>query len=125
LKTVSNSDPLAPLNTSTGNSSDDLLELAQIVQAAAQRREGNCLTLLALLRLLNELHSEIRDTLFREALPDNRQRLYRLLRDIEQEGGWPYIQRTKLVALLEKMDESAENLPDSTDDASDTNQPKS
>jgi hypothetical protein len=125
LKTVSNSEPLALLNTSTSSSSEDLLELTRVVQAAAQHREGDCIALLALLRLLNELHSEIRDTLFREALPDNRQRLYRLLRDIEQEGGWPYIQRTKLVALLEQMDEAAEHLPDATNDSSDTSHPKS
>lgn len=84
----------------------DLLQLAEVVYAAAEGREGDCLALLALLRLLNELHSEIRDTLFREALPDNRQRLYRLLRDIEQQGGWPYIKRMKLLALLEHLEET-------------------
>ncbi len=120
---MSNSDPLTPLDTST-KGSEDLLELTKIVQAAAQRREGDCLALLALLRLLNELHYEIRDTLFREALPNNRQRLYRLLKDIEQEGGWPYIQRIKLVALLEQMDESAENSTDSGDAVSDTGNEK-
>jgi hypothetical protein len=88
-----------------------------MVQAAAQHREGDCLALLALLRLLNELHYEIRDTLFREALPNNRQRLYRLLKDIEQEGGWPYIQRIKLAALIAHMDE-AENSPDPSHTAS-------
>lgn len=88
-----------------------------MVQAASQRREGDCLALLALLRLLNELHYEIRDTLFRESLPNNRQRLYRLLKDIEQEGGWPYIQRIKLAALMAHMDEE-KNSPDSSDTAS-------
>ena len=84
----------------------DLAQLAQVVQSTAQSREGDCLALLALLRLLNELHSEIRDTLFREALPNNRQRLYRLLRDIEQQGGWPYIKRMQLLALLEHLEET-------------------
>ena len=95
------------------------------MQAAAQRREGDCLALLALLRLLNELHYEIRDTLFREALPNNRQRLYRLLKDIEQEGGWPYIQRTKLIALLANIEEAAENSPDPNDALSDKSPEKS
>jgi len=63
------------------------------------------LALLELLRLLDTLHFEIRDTLFREALPDNRQRLYRLLKDIEQQGGWPYIKRMHLRALLEHLDQ--------------------
>lgn len=87
---------------------EDLAALSQAIDAAAHSREGDCLALLALLRLLNDLHSEIRDTLFREALPDNRQRLYQLLRDIEQQGGWPYIRRMKLLALLEHMEEAQE-----------------
>jgi hypothetical protein len=141
LKTVSNSDALASSNAvpsknavssnasaSTGisanlapaNLPEDLAELTQVVQAAAQRREGDCLALLALLRLLNDLHAEIRDTLFREALPDNRQRLYRLLKDIEQEGGWPYIQRTKLLALLQNIEEAAENSLDPNDAIADS-----
>ncbi len=90
----------------TQNPSDDLNELGQTVQAAAQRREGNCLALLDLLRQLERLHYEIRDTLFRDALPDNRQRLYRLLRDIEQEGGWPYIQRMQLLSLIENLEKA-------------------
>ncbi len=80
----------------------------QVVNAAANAREGDCLALLKLLRILNELHSEIRDTLFREALPDNRQRLYRLLKDIEQEGGWPYIRRMKITRLLEHIKEDGD-----------------
>ena len=88
------------------NLPEDLLQLSQVVQSTAQGREGDCLALLALLRLLNELHSEIRDTLFREALPDNRRRLYRLLKDIEQQGGWPYIKRMQLLALLEHLEET-------------------
>lgn len=87
------------------NLPEDLAALSRAIYAAARSREGDCLALLALLRLLNELHYEIRDTLFREALPDNRQRLYQLLRDIEQQGGWPYIRRMKLLALLEHMEE--------------------
>jgi hypothetical protein len=117
---VSNSDPSTPPSTpleASISSSEDLVQLTQMVQAAAQHREGDCLALLALLRLLNELHYEIRDTLFREALPNNRQRLYRLLKDIEQEGGWPYIQRIKLAALIAHMDE-AEDSPDPSNTAS-------
>ena len=85
---------------------EDLLRLAQVVRSTAQGREGDCLALLALLRLLNELHYEIRDTLFQEALPNNRRRLYRLLKDIEQEGGWPYIKRMQLSALIEYLEET-------------------
>ncbi|MGD1867310.1 MAG: hypothetical protein ACFB0D_22400 [Phormidesmis sp.] len=83
----------------------DLSALVQTVRLTAQQKEGDCLALLELLRLLEAIHFEIRDTLFRDALPDNRQRLYRLLKDIEQEGGWPYIKRMQLRALLEHIEE--------------------
>lgn len=87
----------------------DLQHLSQVIQAAAQQREGDCPALLDLLRTLESLHSEIRDTLFCDALPNNRQRLYSLLRDIEQQGGWPYIQRMKLNAFLVNLDANAES----------------
>lgn len=91
----------------------ELSALVQLVRSTAQQKEGDCLALLELLRLLESIHFEIRDTLFRDALPDNRQRLYRLLKDIEQEGGWPYIKRMQLRALLEHIEEEGgdENPP--------------
>ena len=89
---------------------EDLQQLTQRIRVTAEVREGDCIALLELLRLLESLHFEIRDTIFREALPDNRQRLYRLLRDIEQEGGWPYIKRMQLLALLEHLDEEGDEV---------------
>lgn len=61
--------------------------------------------LLAMLRLLEGLHRDIREGPFREALPTNRQALYALLRDMEAEGGWPYIPRLRLRSLLAWMEE--------------------
>ncbi|MEL6601648.1 MAG: hypothetical protein AAFP20_00300 [Cyanobacteria bacterium J06614_10] len=107
---MSNSDPL--FETSQPQTSPDLTALVQTIRTTAYKREGDCLALLELLRLLDSLHYEIRDTLFREALPDNRQRLYRLLRDIEQEGGWPFIKRMHLRELLEHLEEEDPDLPD-------------
>lgn len=78
--------------------------LAQQVQQAAERRQEDCIALLSLLRLLEKLHQDIRDTLFSEALPNNRQKLYNLLRDIEGSGGWPYIQRMKLRSLCQQLE---------------------
>ncbi|WP_228037813.1 hypothetical protein [Nodosilinea sp. LEGE 06152] len=80
--------------------SEDLKALSQSIDRAALARRGQTLNLLALLRLLEQQHRDICETLFRDALPDNRQHLYALLRDIEVSGGWPYIQRMKLQALL-------------------------
>jgi len=89
------------------------------VRETANRSPGDPITLLALLRTLEALHREVCDLHFQPALPNNRQALYALLRDIESEGGWPYIPRMKLQAILnsdadenpaedEKEDESAD-----------------
>lgn len=83
----------------------DLSKLAQTVRVAAQSRMDDCLALLEMLRLLDELHDEIRDTLFCDALPDNRQKLYHLLKNIEQQGGWPYIKRMELIELIKHLEE--------------------
>jgi hypothetical protein len=78
----------------------ELTEISQAIITLAQTAQGDSLALLALLRFLEGLHREICEGLFQEALPDNRQALYALLRDIEAEGGWPYIYRLKLQAFL-------------------------
>jgi len=82
----------------------DLQSLAQSVEQAAMAREGDEVALLQLLRLLEQLHSQIRDGWFQDSLPTNRQRLYALLRDIEVNGGWPYIQRMRLRSLLNEIE---------------------
>ncbi|MEM1254680.1 MAG: hypothetical protein AAGI69_19775 [Cyanobacteria bacterium P01_H01_bin.21] len=82
----------------------DIEEIRLAVQLAAQKRAGDGRALLALLRQLEGLHRDIRETLFQEALPTNRQRLYSLLRDIEINGGWPYIQRMKIAELVRDLE---------------------
>ena len=81
----------------------EMEEVATQVRSIAQRHQRQSRELLALLRLLEALHCEIRDGLFQESLPDNRQALYALLRDIETGGGWPYIHRMKLQAFLTQL----------------------
>ncbi|HEY9660857.1 MAG TPA: hypothetical protein V6C65_20575 [Allocoleopsis sp.] len=90
----------------------DLDEITRLVRATALQHQQNSRELLALLRLLESLHKEIRDGLFQDALPDNRQALYAFLRDIEAGGGWPYIHRMKLQAFLAQMAEAEDNQPD-------------
>ncbi|PZV22324.1 MAG: hypothetical protein DCF21_00610 [Leptolyngbya sp.] len=84
---------------------EDLDQLSKLIDQVALERQGKSTALLALLRLLEERHRDICETLFYDALPDNRQHLYALLRDIEVNGGWPYIQRMKLQALLANLPE--------------------
>ncbi|PMB02560.1 hypothetical protein CEN45_19625 [Fischerella thermalis CCMEE 5198] len=80
--------------------------IAEMVQSVAKNYQEDTLKLLALLRLLEGLHREIRDSLFLESLPRDRQSLYLLLKNIEEEGGWPYIQRMKLQSLLKNLAEN-------------------
>jgi len=60
--------------------------LVTTVTAIAQEQQGDCNGLLMLLRTL-----------------ENFKDLYGLLRDIEETGGWPYIERMKLQMLMEKL----------------------
>lgn len=78
----------------------ELEGVATAVLSLAQSCQGDSLALLALLRKLEKLHREIRDGMFQESLPNSRHALYALLRDIEAEGGWPYIERMKLQSFL-------------------------
>jgi hypothetical protein len=81
----------------------ELQDIAPAIRALAQNFQGDSLALVSLLRHLEEIHREIREGLFQASLPDNRQALYKLLKDIETEGGWPYIERMKLQALLANL----------------------
>lgn len=75
------------------------------VQAATQTCQDDVIAILTLLRKLEDLHREIRDGIFQDSLPDNRQKLYALLKDMESQGGWPYIERMRLQAFLENLSE--------------------
>jgi hypothetical protein len=97
-------------------SSDDLEAIASLVYTSVQTRRGDGEALLALLRSLEQLHRDICDGPFQEAMPKSRQGLYKLLRDIESKGGWPYIPRMRLQTLLATLsadfpEESAEPNP--------------
>ncbi|MGB3615929.1 MAG: hypothetical protein WBA10_19190 [Elainellaceae cyanobacterium] len=95
---------------------DQFTPIVEMTQATAQNRKGDILALLALLRTLEACHKEIRDGLFQEAFPTNRQRLYALLRDIEAQGGWPYIPRMKLQQMLQYLEaRSVDNPRDGQD----------
>ena len=79
--------------------------LAMEIQDIAATHQRDPIALLQLLRRLEQLHRDIQQAYFQSALPNNRQALYKLLRDIEENGGWPYIQRWKLQSILENLPE--------------------
>ncbi|AFY45078.1 hypothetical protein [Nostoc sp. PCC 7107] len=93
--------------------SEELEKIASAVNDVARDCQGDPLALLNLLRQLEYLHRAIRDGVFQESLPDNRQQLYSLLKDIESEGGWPYIERMRIKAFLGNL------LPEVTKENSD------
>lgn len=80
-----------------------------LVGEIAKEYEGDSAALLMLLRVLEALHWEIREKFFHPALPETRHELYNLLRDIEENGGWPYIERMKLRSLLTYLEFSDQN----------------
>jgi len=65
--------------------------------------EGDSVALLHLLRQLEKLHRTIQDGAFRASLPSDRGSLFRLLQDMEQSGGWPYIPRLQLRTFLDLL----------------------
>jgi hypothetical protein len=76
----------------------------------ADRSRGDCDRVLVLLRTLESLHRKIREEIFEVSLPDNRKQLYQFLRDIEEEGGWPYIERMKIQQVLRNYEEASANV---------------
>lgn len=84
-----------------------MTEIQETIASLAQNYRGDERALLAILRSLEAVHRQIREELFLQALPDNRRELSRVLRDIEEVGGWPYIERMRLRALLKYFEENS------------------
>ncbi len=85
----------------------ELQPIAAAVRQVALQQQGDTKGLLLVLRFLEDLHQEIREGLFQDSLPVNRQQLYALLRDIESSGDWPYINRIKLRSLLNRLEQES------------------
>lgn len=76
----------------------------------AKENQNDSLFLLSLLRDLEQIHRQIRINYFESALPQTRNDLYQFVKDIEEKGGWPYIERMKLTDLLKNLELSQENV---------------
>ena len=81
-----------------------LEDLKTTVKAIAKDTQSDYKELLTLLRVLEALHREVRTGYFEPALPNTRKQLYALLREMEEQGGWPYIERGKLQAMVSLME---------------------
>ncbi|NEO85794.1 MAG: hypothetical protein F6J87_16310 [Spirulina sp. SIO3F2] len=98
--------------TTHSDLSSQLTDLEHQILSIAQTQANDCLEILALLRLLNQLHQQIRDELFYPALPDNRHGLAQVLRNIEETGGWPSIERVRLQAFLANLEWQSPSAPE-------------
>jgi hypothetical protein len=87
-----------------------LTDTAQDLCALAKENQNDSLFLLSLLRDLEQIHRQIRINYFESALPQTRNDLYQFVKDIEEKGGWPYIERMKLTDLLKNLELSEENV---------------
>lgn len=83
------------------NTAKDLCTLA------AEHRDDS-LFLLSLLRDLETIHRQIRVEFFETGLPKTRNDLYHFVKDIEEKGGWPYIERMRLKDLLRNLERESE-----------------
>lgn len=85
--------------------SDSLLkDTAREIWALAEQHQNDSLFLLSLLRDLEKIHRRIRVEHFENSLPQTRNDLYQFVKDIEDKGGWPYIERMKLRDLLKNLE---------------------
>jgi phosphomannomutase len=84
--------------------STELNSVGQIVLHLVNASQNDPLAILNILRKLESLHQEIRINSFEEILPNSRHLFYPLLKDIADNGGWPYIERMKLQTLLKLFD---------------------
>ena len=83
---------------------DDVLrEICGKTWSIAEKKQQDLLFLLSVLRSLELVHRQIRTELFEPSLPETRNDLYQLVKDIEEKGGWPYIERMRLQDLLQNL----------------------
>lgn len=84
-------------------------DLDRAIHHLAEQLQGDEVGLLQLLRVLENTHHIIREQYFQPALPGDRHRLYKFLRELEGQGGWPYIPRMRLRQLLDEIERRGES----------------
>lgn len=92
-----------PQNNDMSLEETKVQKLSTEIYHLAQQNQDDLLFLLSLLRNLEKTHRQIRTEMFETSLPKTRNDLYNLVKDIEEQGGWPYIERMKLQSLLKNI----------------------
>jgi len=91
------------MNNTSSSIENEIKNLVAQIQSVAENSQDNIFDLLLILRELESVHRHIRQEMFEPALPDNRHRLYLLLKHIEEIGGWPYIERMRIKDVCTKI----------------------
>jgi hypothetical protein len=94
---------------------EDLNAIAETVNTLVKRSDGSSTEILQILRFLEALHRQICEEHFLATLPNRRRTLYNLLREIDAEGGWPYIPRMQIRTLLTHLEAEPSDSSDSSD----------
>ena len=71
----------------------------------SEQHRDDAESLLLLLRDLEALHRDIQDDAFRASLPEDREKLFALLKTMERSGGWPYIPRLQLRTFIDLLEQ--------------------
>lgn len=78
----------------------DFSMITTLIWQVVAQSEGDAIAQLRVLRFLENLHQDIREAHFQPALPTDRHGLHNLLKEIETNGGWPYIPKMDLRTFL-------------------------
>lgn len=87
----------------TSQQQDHLHTQLAAIEVLAQELRDEPEALLDLLRQLEHTHRTIQDGPFRGSLPSDRNRLFHLLKRMEETGGWPYIPRLQLRTFMDLL----------------------
>ena len=101
------------MNTDNSNNSVLMAKIDRLMNEVlnlAHQSEEDTMVLVTILRKLEFIHRQIREELFEPSLPNTRHDLYSLLKDIDETGGWPYIERMRLRNICEKFLQASENV---------------
>jgi hypothetical protein len=93
-------------------SHSDFSTITALIRKVVDQSKGDAIAQLRVLRFLEHLHQDIRESEFQPSLPTDRHGLNNLLKEMEAHGGWPYIPKMNLRALLSY--EAYENKPTHT-----------
>jgi hypothetical protein len=92
-------------------------DITQRVEAAIASCGQDTAALLSLLRVIEQLHRSTFNDHFVPSLPNSRQELYALLREMEAEGGWPYIPKMRIYELIDYLNAQTAEFESSQEDA--------